>query len=53
MTRIVATTSVRPIIVVMAAFLLAGCFGGQQTTQIDVGMSREQVIGILGRRVGE
>ena len=26
MTRIVTTTSVTPIIVVMAAFLLAGCF---------------------------
>ena len=52
MTRIVATTSVRSVIVVTAAFLLAGCFGGQQITQIDVGMYREQVIGILGRPDG-
>ena len=52
MTRIVTTTSDRLIIVVMAAFLLAGCFGGQQITQIDLGMSREQVIGILGRPDG-
>ena len=32
----------------MVAFLLAGCFAGQQITQIDAGMSHEQVIGILG-----
>ena len=52
MTRIVATTSVRSIIVVTAAFLLAGCFAGQQITRIDAGMSREQVIDILGRPDG-
>jgi hypothetical protein len=49
MTCIVTTTSPTPIVVVMVAFLLAGCFAGQQITQIDAGMSREQVIGILGR----
>ena len=53
MTRIVATTSVMPIVVVMAAFLLAGCFTGELISQVDVGMSREQVIGILGRTDGD
>ena len=52
MTRIVTTTSSTPIVVVIAAFLLAGCFTGQQITQIDAGMSREQVMGILGRPDG-
>ena len=46
-------TRFMPIVVVMATLLLAGCFTGQQVSQIDVGMSREQVIGIMGRPDGD
>ena len=53
MTRIVTSTSSMLTVVAMAAFLLAGCVAGEQISHIDVGMSREQVIGILGRPDGD
>ena len=49
----VTSTSSMRIVVVVAAFLLAGCATGEQISHIDVGMSREQVIGILGRPDGD